>query len=115
MQKRLALLLSEEAKTRQIIVCTHSPYFINWNDYLNWAKFIRLNKDNDKQCKVYQLNSEPNTYSITPGVIGDWQKPQLLDIAAKEIFFAEKILFVEGQEDVWLIKKFAKDERLWPD
>lgn len=112
MQKRLALLLSEEAKTRQIIVCTHSPYFINWNDYLNWAKFIRLNKDNDKQCKVYQLNSEPNTYSITPGVIGDWQKPQLLDIAAKEIFFAEKILFVEGQEDVWLIKKFAKDENI---
>jgi hypothetical protein len=35
MQKKLALLLSEEAKTRQIIVCTHSPYFINWEDYLN--------------------------------------------------------------------------------
>ena len=112
MQKRLALLLSKEAKTRQIIVCTHSPYFINWEDYLNWAKFIRLNKDNDKQCKVYQLNSEPNTYSITSGIVGDRQKPQLLDIVAKEIFFTEKILFVEGQEDVWLIKKFAKAENI---
>ena len=110
MQKKLALLLSEEAKTRQIIVCTHSPYFINWEDYLNWAKFIRLNKDNDKQCKVYQLNSKPKTYSITSGVLDDWQKPQLLDVVAKEIFFAEKILFVEGQEDIWLIKKFAKAE-----
>ena len=112
MQKRLALLLSEEAKTTQIIVCTHSPYFINWEDYLNWAKFIRLNKDDDKQCKVYQLNSEPNTYSITSGVVGNRQKPQLLDIVAKEIFFTEKILFVEGQEDVWLIKKFAEDENI---
>lgn len=112
MQRRLALLLSEEAKRRQIIVCTHSPYFINWEDYLNWAKFIRLNKNKDQNCNVYKLNSESDTYSITFGVVDDRQKPQLLDIVAKEIFFAEKILFVEGQEDVWLIKKFAKAERI---
>jgi len=107
-QKRLANLISEESKNRQIIICTHSPYFINWNDFLNWAKFVRLNKYRDNKCSIHQLGL-PQAYSITEWSIYNYQQPELLDTVSKEIMFSEKILFVEWKEDVWLIKKFFRD------
>jgi predicted ATP-dependent endonuclease of OLD family len=36
----------------------------------------------------------------------------MLDAVAKEFFFSEKILFLEGQEDYGLIKKFIRDHEL---
>ncbi len=111
-QKRLAKVLSEKAKDRQIIVCTHSPYFVNWDDFLNWAQFIRLNKYNDQKCTISQLNWDTNYSSLIGTLCYERQKPQLLDIAAKEIMFSENILFVEWQEDVWLIKKYINEENI---
>ena len=35
-----------------------------------------------------------------------------MDAVAREIFFGENIVFVEGQEDMGLIKKFIKEENL---
>lgn len=109
-QKNLWILISEAAKTRQIIICSHSPYFINWEDYLHWAKFIRLNKHADEKCTIHQL-WDRKKYCIK-GHLEDRHKPALLDTVAKEIFFWEKFLFVEGQEDVALIKKFLKDKNM---
>ena len=44
LQKRLVKLLSEYSKNKQIILMTHSPYFVRWEDFENGAKIIRLNK-----------------------------------------------------------------------
>lgn len=107
-QKKLARVLSEKSANRQIIICTHSPYFANREDFLRWAQFIRLNKYNDEKCTIHQLNN-PNNYSITEWTLNSYQQPEFLDIASKEIMFSEKILFVEWKEDVWLIKKFIKE------
>lgn len=109
-QKKLAKVLSEKAKNRQIIICTHSPYFINREDFLNWAKFVRLNKYNDAKCTIHQLKN-PKNYLITQWSLNNYQQPEFLDIVSKEIMFSEKILFVEWKEDVWLIKKFIKEFR----
>lgn len=111
-QKTLATLLSSEARHRQIIVCTHSPYFTSWEDFQNGAKFIRLNKPNDTQCEVSCLGDAKEYARIFKKKQDkwyQWQKPQLLDLVAKEILFTEKILFVEGQEDVGLIRKWFAD------
>ena len=35
----------------------------------------------------------------------NWQQPFLMDVVAKEVFFHDNILFVEGQEDVGLLKQ----------
>lgn len=106
-QKRLANVLAEISKQKQIIICTHSPYFINWKNLINWAKFVRLNKINDSKCTTHSLWNCRN-YIITEWAIHDRHKPYTLeDIAAKEIMFSERILFVEGQEDVWLINKYC--------
>jgi len=108
-QKSLSKLLSEIAKNKQIILCTHSPYFSNWEDFVNGAKFIRLNKLNDIQCEVSSLKNDKNYATFIENNLLDWQKPQLLDVAAKEVLFSERILFVEGQEDVGLIRKWLNE------
>ena len=105
-QKRLANLLSQEAINRQIVVITHSPYFICWNHLENGAKFFRLNKYKEG-CTIHELN-----YSNLKKIKGyeDPARYHLFDIAAKEIMFADKLLFVEGQVDVGIIYKWAQKE-----
>jgi predicted ATP-dependent endonuclease of OLD family len=108
-QKALAKHLSDFSKNNQVIICTHSPHFINWEDIENGAGIIRLNKKEEK-CLVSRLT--PFRKEISGKIsklTADWMKPQLMDIVAKEIFFSDRILFVEGQEDVALIKKWFKD------
>ncbi len=110
-QKRFSGVLSELAKNKQIIVCTHSPYFINWADFTHGARIIRLNKHNDEKCTVHGLSNDKDYTSFITTAMNDYQKPQLLDVVAKEILFSDKILFTEGQEDVGLIRKWAHENR----
>lgn len=107
-QKALATVLREYSTNKQILVTTHSPFFINWEDIENGAEIIRLNKPHDKRCTASSLdaNVKKNLLNYT----ADWRKPQLLDTVAKEIFFAEKVVFVEGLEDMSLLTRFIKQE-----
>jgi predicted ATP-dependent endonuclease of OLD family len=50
--------------------------------------------------------SEKTTNSLRKVAL-DWQKPASLDAVAREIFFSDGVVFVEGQEDVGLLRKFA--------
>lgn len=108
-QKSLHKVLSEESKDKQIILITHSPYFVNWEDISAGAEVIRLNKHKDKYCTVSQLKPTSNYSRIIGNSIADWQKPEFLDTVSKEIMFANNILFVEGKEDVGLLKRWLVD------
>lgn len=107
-QKKLARLISELSKDRQVILCTHSPHFVNFNDYINGTEVVRLNKPNDKECIASQLGRGHE--ARISGLVADWHKPALLDYVAKELLFYERVLFVEGQEDVALIKRFFNEQ-----
>lgn len=109
-QRRLSEIFSRLSRTKQIIVCTHSPYFTNWSDFINGAKFIRLNKHGDKNCTIDSLDNTKDYANFISRNINEFQKPQLLDLASKEILFSDRILFVEGQEDVGLIKKWFSEK-----
>ena len=109
-QKALSLILREYSTNKQILVTTHSPLFINWQDIENGAEIIRLNKLLDKKCTVNALSSPVKATLLQ--YIEDWRKPQLLDTVAKEIFFSEKVVFVEGLEDMSLISRFIKQQNL---
>ena len=106
-QKSLSSILSEISKNKQIILCTHSPYFVNWDDLAGGARFIRLNKIKDEKCTVSRLQENKRYFSFITNRLDEWQKPQLLDTVAKEVLFTDKVLFVEGQEDVGLIRRWA--------
>ena len=42
LQKRIMKLLKEESRTKQIIISTHSPYFIDWDSLANGGRVIRF-------------------------------------------------------------------------
>lgn len=104
-QKKLYAILARHAAERQIIISTHSPYFISWDHISNGAKLNRITKFEDGKSEIHTLK-EPTAYS---GLLrgANWQQPFLLDVVAKEIFFHDNPLFVEGQEDVGLLTQDA--------
>ena len=56
-QKRLMKLFMDFSKNNQIIICTHSPYFINWNAIANGAQLIRIVKESTNS-RCYCLTDE---------------------------------------------------------
>lgn len=101
-QKRLSKLIARYAQKRQIIISTHSPYFLSWEFLKNGAALNRIMKSGQEASKIYTLGKYEKYKNLIKG--GNWQQPHLMDITAKEIFFHENILFVEGQEDVGLLQ-----------
>lgn len=107
-QKVLLKALRNISANEQVFLVTHSPYFIDWEDYNKGAKIGKAKKVNSG-TEIFWLDN-PSTYSnILNNHVLEWQQPHLLDTASKEILFSEKILFLEGQEDVGLIKKWSKE------
>lgn len=107
-QKRLIKLIAEYAQKRQIIISTHSPYFVSWEYITNGAKLNRITKVGDTNSKIFTLDDPTKYSSLVNGA--NWQQPFLMDEVAKEIFFAnDKILFLEGQEDVGLLRNEFHD------
>lgn len=107
-QKALLSALRNISKNEQVFLVTHSPYFIDWEDYNAGAKIGKAKKVNSS-TEIFWLDN-PSSYSdILGDYVLEWQQPHLLDTASKEILFSEKIFFLEGQEDVGLIKKWAKE------
>jgi len=109
-QKKLAKLLIEEAKDRQIIICTHSPYFVSWDAFTNGAYFIRLNKERNGKCMINILNRNNYNANFLEKTASSWNSPYTLDAVAKEMLFSDgNILFVEGVEDSSLLKQEWKE------
>lgn len=107
-QKILLSALRQISAKEQVFLVTHSPYFIDWEDYTNGARIGKA-KRTDQGTEICWLD-RPSSYSRLLGnYVSGWQQPQLLDVVSKEILFSEKLLFLEGQEDVGLIRKWSKD------
>ena len=103
-QKRLLKVIAEYSMKRQIVISTHSPLFINWKYLQNGAVLNRVVKIDDKETKIYSIDKFINHQTLISAA--NWQQPFLLDEVAKEIFFTEdRILFLEGQEDVGLLRR----------
>lgn len=111
-QKRLSQIFSRFSTQKQIILITHSPYFISWKDIQNKAKINKTSKPKDEKCLVHTLKNDDTNFLSTIGNINK-NKQFTLDTTGKEIFFTDKkIIFCEGQTDVAIFKKFVKDNFL---
>lgn len=104
-KRKLAKFLGEYSSKRQIILSTHDPYFISWHYIENGAKINRLVKDCETNTTTIHHLGEPEVYESLLRQGENWQKPQMLDLLSKEIFFYDDVLFLEGQEDVGLFRK----------
>ena len=103
-QKKLLKIIAEYSKNRQIILSTHSPYFINWEYLKNGATLNRVVKTEDKNSSIFSISDFTKYNQFIRAA--NWQQPYLLDEVAKEILFMDdNVLFLEGQEDVGLLSK----------
>lgn len=103
-QRKLLKIIAEYSQFRQIIISTHSPYMVNWEYLKNGAVINRVAKEKDKYSQVYSIIDFTRHTSLIS--TNNWQMPFAMDEVAKEVFFMEDgILFLEGQEDVGLLKK----------
>ncbi|MEG0826526.1 MAG: AAA family ATPase, partial [Bacilli bacterium] len=103
LQKKLFKLLIEYSKDKQIIISTHSPYFVNWELFSMNSKIIRFKKDRD-EIKIFELceKTKKGIYSL----IHDAHNPHILSTNANEIFFLnDNVILTEGQDDVLCYSK----------
>lgn len=107
-QKRVMNLLLEESSKKQIIISTHSPYFISWEALENGGVVNRTFKNKQGNIEIKTLNDENAKFICK--TIKDKHNPHLWGMDAKEIFFLEdNIVVVEGQEDVVAYEKIINE------
>ena len=107
LQRRLCQLLVSESKKRQIIIATHSPYFIDWDAIANGAELVRVVKT-QIECKVHALS--PASRKSLHGLRNDLHNVRTLGVEATEALFLEdRIILVEGQDDVVAFKRIAQE------
>jgi predicted ATPase len=98
LQRRLAKLLFEYSATRQIIVATHSPYFVNLEALGRGGTVARVYEDKFGS-RIAQIT--PDTGLEVLRLLKDKHNPHILGLNAQEIFFVDEgIVLFEGQEDV---------------
>ena len=107
LQKRVFKLLKDYSKDRQIIISTHSPYFVDIPSLVNGGNLIRV-VNQGQGSKVWQL-SETGQEVLRKLSTGNLYNPHTFGLDAKELFFLEdNIVVVEGQEDVLLLPHVAE-------
>ncbi len=100
-------LFNRYSEDRQIIINTHSPYFIDISSIVNGANLYRTVKNNNGDIDVFSL-SEDSRENLK-GFLKNINQPHTLGTEAKEIFFLEdRIIVTEGQEDVIMYSKAAE-------
>lgn len=88
-------------------MATHSVHFINWPDLGKGAKIYRARQNDAGWCELRAISND--TYAKVAAVADkDIRNRKLYDAVAKEVFFADTTVFVEGQEDVHLINAYVE-------
>jgi len=106
LQRKLSTLLFEYASTRQIILSTHSPYFACLDALPNGGTVARVHVVGE-ESRISQLSS--STAKALHGFIENQNNPHILGLNAQEVFFIEdRVVLVEGQEDVVFFKRIEE-------
>jgi predicted ATP-dependent endonuclease of OLD family len=101
LQKRTASLIEEFAKDRQIVLSTHSPYFVSLTALSNGGHLSRVVTGSDGTT-IHQL-SDSSKQAISKLGGKNYYNPHVFGLDARELFFLEDhVILTEGQEDVML-------------
>jgi hypothetical protein len=106
LQQRLAALISDLSSDRQIILATHSAYFVDPALLANGARVARAFL-RPTGSRLSQLSDE--TGRALSALTIDLNNPHTLGPVAREAFFQDdEILLLEGQEDVQLLTRIQE-------
>lgn len=98
-QKRLLEILEFYAKDRQIIIATHSPYFVRPEAICKGATLARV-WNRGEGIEIHQVIQRTRN-SIEKLSKNNLNNPHILGLDARELFFLDDgVILLEGQEDV---------------
>jgi energy-coupling factor transporter ATP-binding protein EcfA2 len=98
LQIRLIALFLEYSADRQIILATHSPYFIPLR-LLDVGAVVARVHVRDESSIISTL--KPSTAAGLAGLLKNQNNPHVLGLNAQEVFFLDdRVILTEGQEDV---------------
>lgn len=107
LQRNLLDILLEKSKDRQIVYATHSPEMVSTKAIINGGTLARV-VNQGEGSKIYQLNEE--SIECLRKFEGDLFNPHVLGYDARACFFEDdKLVVVEGQDDVIFLNKALKD------
>lgn len=108
LQKRLMKTFIKMSQDRQIIISTHSPYFIDINSLIEGASLFRTKKNSQGDIEIHFL--EKHSTNTLSSQLRNINQPHTFGLQAREVFFLEEnIIIVEGQEDVVIYNKIFND------
>ena len=110
--RRLGRILAHYAADRQILVATHSPLLLEWDDISHGAAVVRVHKTGGRS-QVGQASRE--ALDAVSGHLRNLHNPHILGSVAREAFFLEDgVILVEGQDDVVFLPRVLADLGLPP-
>ncbi len=92
-QRNLFSILKRMSSQRQILLCTHSPYFIDMHEYRNVCVVYRDSKHHP--TKIFQTNQD----IFDTDENNDFKLISQIDPTRSEIFFSKKVILVEGDTE----------------
>jgi predicted ATP-dependent endonuclease of OLD family len=108
-QQRLFEHISETTKDRQIIISTHSPYFIGFDEIINGCKIVRVSNPGEG-TKVNELILDGAVKYFFENATRNYQSSYLYGIEAREIFFVpDNVIVLEGQDDKYFYPKLFRE------
>jgi putative AbiEii toxin of type IV toxin-antitoxin system/AAA domain-containing protein len=97
-QRRLAALINDYTRTQQVIIATHSPYFVDFKSVIAGARIARVYL-RDGDSIISSLTSQ-SAKRVEP-FLRNRNNPHILGLDAREVFFlSDGVILVEGQDDI---------------
>ncbi|MBT1688893.1 ATP-dependent nuclease [Dawidia soli] len=106
LQRNICSLLKKLSADRQIVIATHSPFFVDWESFISGGNIVRVIKEGGSSI-IHEIDG--SLRSKIKALFDNRNNPHILGLDAREIFFlSDNILLVEGQEDVVFFKRLTE-------
>lgn len=102
-QRKMYNVLEEISKNDQVILCTHSNFFVNMHNYQNIAIINRDENGPTKLCQFIGDIFEAENPESQKRLRKVFRCLSLFDLSRSELFFAKKVILVEGDTEKFVI------------
>jgi CRISPR-associated exonuclease Cas4 len=102
-QRKMFNVLHEISANDQVILCTHSNFFVNMHNYNNIVIVKRDNNGPTGSCQYVGDIFEAEEEGVKNRLKKVFRCLSLFDLSRSEMFFAKKVVLVEGDTEKFMI------------
>lgn len=110
LQRNLYFALRVASANHQLLVLTHSPHLVSWNDICRHGTLARarLNGAGHSELKAASNSTLARLRALA---VDDITSRKFYDAVCKELFFSDEAVLVEGSDDVHYISNYLAEEQ----